>query len=64
MGAIAYTTHTLASAVADDATVAISYPTGYTKSTLFGSTGGRLIVGDGKYGDYVQADPGFSATCA
>ncbi len=62
MGAIAYTTHTLASAVADDATVAISYPTGHSYFTLAGSTGADLTVDDGKYGAWEQADPGFSVS--
>lgn len=62
MGALAYTTHTLASAVVDDATVAISYPTGHTAETLRFSTGGDLTVDDGKYGTWEQGDPGFEVT--
>jgi hypothetical protein len=55
-------THTLASAVADDGTVAIAYPTGQTRATLRGATGGDLTVNDGALGRYEQADPGFSAS--
>lgn len=62
MGALAYTTHTLASAVADDATVAIAYPTGHSYFTLAGSAGADLTVDDGKYGAWEQADPGFSVS--
>ena len=55
-------THTLVSAVADDGTVAIAYPTGQSAATLTGTTGGDLTVNDGAYGRWEQADPGFSAT--
>jgi len=55
-------THTLVSAVVDDGTVAIAYPTGQSAATLAGATGGDLTVNDGAYGRWEQADPGFSAT--
>jgi hypothetical protein len=60
MASLGVVSHTLASAVADDATVAIAYPTGETAESLRFSTGGDLTVGDGKYGSWEQADPGFS----
>lgn len=59
MGAIANVTTTLASAVADDATFTVSYPTGATRAMLFGSTGGRMIV-DGD-ASYAQGASGFTA---
>lgn len=50
MGAIANTKTTLASAVADDATVVIPYPAGQTQATLQNSTGGRVTIDqDGPY---------------
>lgn len=61
MSSLGVVSHTLASAVNDDGTVAIAYPTGASKSTLFGSTGGDLAVDDGRLGFWDQADPGFSA---
>lgn len=62
MASLGVVSHTLVSDVADDATVAIAYPTGQSRSTLFGSIGGDLTVGDGAYGAYEQADPGFEVT--
>jgi len=62
MASIGVVSHTLASAVADDATVAIAYPTGLSRTDLLGSTGGDLTVGDGAYGIWEQADPGFEVT--
>lgn len=62
MASIGVVSHTLASAVADDATVAIAYPTGLSRTDLLGSVGGDLTVGDGKYGAWEQADPGFEVT--
>lgn len=60
MGAIANARVTLATAVADDATFTLAYPSGSNRAALFGSTGGRMVVnGDS---DYSQADPGFSAS--
>lgn len=59
MGAIANVTTTLASSVADDATFTVSYPSGVTRSMLFGSTGGRMIVdGDAAY---AEGASGFTA---
>jgi hypothetical protein len=52
MGAIANALVTLASAVADDATVAIAYPAGTTKASIQGSTGGQVMIGQN--GPYVQ----------
>jgi len=60
MASLGVVTHVLASAVADDGTVAIAYPTGRTAQSLAGSSGGDLTVGDGTYGRWEQADPGFS----
>jgi hypothetical protein len=62
MASLGVVSHTLVSDVADDATVAIAYPTGATRSTLYGSIGGDLTVGDGAYGAWEQADPGFEVT--
>lgn len=62
MSSLGVVTHILASAVADDGTVAIAYPTGQTFLTLAGSTGGDLTVNDGAYGAWEQADPGFEVT--
>lgn len=45
MGAIANTTATLASAVADDATFTLSYPSGATRATLRDSSGGSIAIG-------------------
>ena len=55
-------THVLASAVADDGTVAIAYPSGQTQATLSGSTGGDLTINDGALGRYEQDASGFSAS--
>lgn len=60
MGALAVTSTILATAVADDGTFTLAYPTGATRALLFGSTGGKMVVDD----DLVwnQADPGFSVS--
>lgn len=60
MGAIANARTTLTTAVADDGTFTLAYPSGATRAALFGSTGGRMVVN----GDisYAQADPGFSVS--
>jgi hypothetical protein len=58
MSAIAKTTHTLASAVADEGTFTVSYPSGFTQATLTGATGGVVAVGENDIWD--QADPGFA----
>jgi len=62
MTSLGYTTHTLASAVADDGTVAIAYPTGQTAATLRNSTGGDLTVDDGAYGRWEEGASGFEVT--
>lgn len=50
MGAIANATFTLASAVADDGTVTLAYPTGTNQAALQDTTGGTVMVGqDGPY---------------
>lgn len=54
---VATTTHTLASAVADDGTFTVSYPSGFTRADLVGSTGGEVVVDERYFHD--QADPGF-----
>jgi len=58
MGAIANTTTTLATSVANSATFTVAYPTGVTRSQVFNSTGGRMTVN----GDlaYAQGAGGFS----
>jgi len=48
----------LASAVADDGTVAVSYPTGTTQAGLTGSTDGEVTINDGAYGRWDQGDDG------
>jgi len=58
MGAIANKTHTLASAVADDATFTTSYPAGTTQASLQGSTGGQLVIGSTVYNQ--GSDPGVT----
>lgn len=60
MGAIANTIHTLASAVADDGTFTVAYPTGFNQAALLGTTNGQMIVGNDV--SWSQADPGFSAS--
>lgn len=60
MGALANTTVTLASAVANSGTVVIAYPTGQTAATLAGSTGGKLNVNDGAIGSFNQGGSGFT----
>lgn len=59
MGAIATNRVTLASAVADDATFTVGYPSGVTQSNLLGATGGSMVVD----GDAVfeQGAAGFTA---
>ena len=59
MGALAIATITLASAVADNVTFTLSYPTGANRYSLFGSTGGRMVVN----GDlaYDEGSSGFTA---
>lgn len=46
MGAIANTTTTLASAVADDATFTLSYPAGTTRQSLVNTSGGQIVIGE------------------
>lgn len=58
MSSLGITKHTLASAVADDGTVAIAYPTGKTAADLAGSTGGSVVVGDGAYGTWDEGASG------
>lgn len=60
MGALAVTTATLASAVADEATVVIPYPTGTTQASLTGSTGGVVSIDDGAGGTFAQGAGGFT----
>lgn len=50
MGAIANVTTTLTSAVADDGTLVVAYPSGTNQAMLQYSTGGKVMVGqDGPY---------------
>lgn len=62
MSSLGIVTHTLASAVADDATVAIAYPTGLTAADLRNATGGTLTVGNGAYGAWDEGASGFEVT--
>jgi hypothetical protein len=59
MGAITNVTTTLASAVADDATFTVSYPSGVTRQMLYGSTGGRMTVDNDA--SYAEGASGFTA---
>lgn len=60
MGAIGNVTTLLASAVADDATFTVSYPTGVTRNMLLTSSGGRMVVdGDAAY---AEGASGFTAS--
>lgn len=61
MSALGIVKHTLASAVADAATVAIAYPAGTTQASLTGSTGGTLTINDGAGGSFKQGAGGFTA---
>jgi len=54
-------THTLASAVADDATFTVSYPSGYAQTDFnvgLAGTGHKMIVNDNDV--WTTADPGFT----
>lgn len=62
MPSLGNVTHILASAVVDDATVAIAYPTGLTAADFQNVTGGKVVIDDGAYGAWNEADPGFSYT--
>lgn len=62
MSSLGIVTATLAADVANNATVDIAYPTGQTKSTLFGSTGGDLTVDEGAAGAWEEGSSGFTAT--
>lgn len=44
MGALALVSTTLASAVADDGTFTVNYPSGITQARLLGCSGGRMVV--------------------
>jgi hypothetical protein len=59
MRALAVTTVTLASDVANNGTFTVSYPTGSNQASLRGSTGGRMVVdSDASFG---QGAGGFTA---
>lgn len=60
MSSLGIVTATLAADVANNATVDIAYPTGQTKSTLTGSTGGDLTVDEGGYGAWEEGASGFT----
>ena len=62
MGALGYTKTVLASAVADEGTVAIAYPTGLTQALLLGSTGGKVAIGNNDV--YPQAASGVAVAFA
>lgn len=62
MSALGKVTHTLASDVADDATVAIAYPSGLTAATLRNASGGVLSVNDGAGGTWDEGADGFEVT--
>lgn len=60
MSSLGIVTATLASAVANNGTVAVAYPTGQTAQSLSGSVGGDLTIDDGAGGAFEQAAGGFS----
>lgn len=62
MSALGNISVTLASAVADAATVAILYPVGTTQASLTGSTGGTLSINNGQGGTFEQGAGGFTAS--
>ena len=51
-------THVLASAVANDATVAIAYPTGQTRASLAATSGGAVTINDGAFGAWHEGAGG------
>ena len=61
MSAIANKTHTLASAVADDASFTTAYPSGTTQATLRGSSGGQISIAGDTWKQGV--DPGIDVLC-
>lgn len=62
MGAIGNTKITLASAVADGATVTVPYPTGTDQAGLTSSTGGVVSINDGAGGTFDQGAGGFTVS--
>lgn len=62
MPSLGYVEHTLASAVADDGTVAIAYPSGQTRASLALSNGGKVVVDDGAYGSWAEGSSGAEFT--
>lgn len=59
MGAIALVETTLGSAVNDDATFTVSYPSGVTQSDLLGATSGKMVVNGDAVFNY--GNSGFTA---
>ena len=59
MDAIANTSTTLATAVANGATLTLAYPAGITRAMLFGTSGGVIAVNDAVY---QQGASGFTFT--
>lgn len=62
MPSLGNVTHTLASAVADDGTVAIAYPTGFTAADFQNVTGGKVVIDDGAYGAWDEGASGAEFT--
>lgn len=62
MSALGIVKTTLATAVADSATVAVAYPTGTTQGSLTGSTGGIVSINDGAGGTFDQGAGGFTVS--
>lgn len=62
MPSLGYTEHLLASAVNDDGTVAIAYPSGTSRADFYNVSGGKLMIDNGALGAYDRGDPGFEAT--
>lgn len=62
MPSLGYTEHLLASAVADDGTVAIAYPTGTSRADLHNVSGGKVVIDDGAYGVWEEGASGAEFT--
>lgn len=60
MGALALVTTTLGTAVADDGTFTVAYPSGVTQARLLGCSGGRMIVNNDLA--YDEGASGFTAS--
>lgn len=63
MSSLGSVTTILASAVADDGTVAVAYPTGTTRATLSLAAGAeKAVIARGRLGSWSLADPGINVS--